>query len=358
MSLPHGRKPPLTSLPPSGTYVRTTTIDKLLLNLLEAKPHETLQIISLGAGTDTRPFRFQSLDPAISSRVLYHEFDFPEKSAEKFHYTQRSRKIRSLPSYQYIPPDDLEDKEGGEVEQEGTALFENLFRNSERSPRPINPVTDQWGWWNSSSGYIFHPCDLRDFEKRKEEAGRAEFTELRLDIPTVIVSECCLCYMSAQESDVVIKWFLDRIPTLGVILYEPCKPNDAFGQMMSDNLASRGLSMPSIKVYDSLDAQCTRLRKAGLDLFQDGASIDWLWENWVEGGEHVRLNRILMVDEEEEWKLLAGHYLVLWAAKEAKEKDGAFEGWDNLKGEVERTIKTKGPPIPEAKAMGDGKIFT
>lgn len=296
-------------------------------------------------------------DPSISSRILYHEFDFPEKSAEKFHYTQRSRHIRSLPSYQYTSPEDLEDEEGGEVEEESTGVLENLFRNNERSSRPINPATDQWGWWNATSGYIFHPCDLRDFEKRKEEARGAQFTNLRPDLSTVIVSECCLCYMTAEESDAVIKWFSDRIPTLGIILYEPCKPNDAFGQMMSENLASRGLSMPSIKVYDSLDAQCTRLRKAGFDMFQEGATIDWLWENWVQGQEHIRLDRILMVDEEEEWKLLAGHYLVCWAAKEAEEKDGAFEAWDNLEGEVERTIKTKGP-IEEAKKMGDGRVVT
>ena len=251
----------------------------------------------------------------------------------------------------------MEDEEGGEVEEGAIALFENLFRNNDLSPRPINPATDQWGWWNDSSGYIFHPCDLRDFETRKKEASGTEFTELRLNIPTVIVSECCLCYMSAGESDAVIKWFSDRISTLGIILYEPCKPNDAFGQMMSENLASRGLSMPSIKVYDSLDAQCTRLRKAGFDMFQQGASIDWLWENWIEGGEHVRLDRILMVDEEEEWKLLAGHYLVLWAAREAEGRDGAFEGWDNLKGEVESSIEAKGP-IAEAKAISDGKIIT
>lgn len=296
-------------------------------------------------------------DPSISSRILYHEFDFPEKSAEKFHYIQHSRRIRSLPSYHYTPPEDLEDEGGGEVKGEDTFVFENLLRNNERSPRPINPATDQWGCWNETSGYIFHPCDLRDFHKRPEEAQRAQFTELRMDLPTVIVSECCLCYMSAEESDAVLKWFSDRISSLGIILYEPSKPNDAFGQMMSENLASRGLSMPSIKVYDSLDAQCTRLRKAGFDMSQEGASIEWLWENWVERGEHVRLDRILMVDEEEEWKLLAGHYLVLWAAREAEEKEGAFEGWDNLEGEAERAIKQKGP-IPEAKAMGDGRVST
>lgn len=296
--------------------------------------------------------------PSISSRILYHEFDFPEKSAQKFYYTQRSRRIRSLPSYHNTLPGDREDEAGGEAEGDDTSVFENLFRNNEQSPQPINPATDQWGWWNETSGYIVHPCDLRDFDKRPEEAKTAQFTELRMDLPTVIVSECCLCYMTAEESDAVLKWFSDRIPTLGIILYEPCKPNDAFGQMMSENLASRGLSMPSIKVYDSLDAQRTRLRKAGFDMFQGGASIEWLWENWVEEGEHVRLDRILMVDEEEEWKLLAGHYLVLWAAREAEEKDGAFEGWENLEGEVERAIKQKGPPIPEAKAMGDGRVFT
>lgn len=341
----------------TGTYVRTTVLDRLLLNILNSQPGSYMQIISLGAGTDTRPFRFLQQEPQVAARVLYHEFDFPTKSAEKFGHMYRSKKIREVAGHVYCDTENSEGKVAGEKELmlKDEKVFDTFFRGNDGKRGPINPLTDQWGWWNESSGYVFHPCDLRDFHAKPEAAKYAQFTKLRMDVTTVLVSECCLCYMGQEESDAVIKWFSDRIPALGIILYEPCKPNDAFGQMMSENLASRGLSMPSIKVYDSLEKQTQRLKALGFDMFQEGATVDWLWENWIDHKEHVRLSTILMVDEEEEWKLLAGHYLVCWAAREAEEKEGAFEGWDDMEGEVEG-VKNKGP-IAETRKMGAERGF-
>lgn len=295
----------------------------------------------------------------MSARVLYHEFDFPSKSAEKFQYTYRSQAIRSITEYEWTSTRTCEEERGEGLLNDGVEhVFDELFTKMEEGGQTtaINPLDDQWGWWNKSCGYVFHPCDLRDFHAKPEAAKYAQFTELRPDLTTVLVSECCLCYMGKEEADAVIKWFSDRIPTLGIILYEPCNPNDAFGQMMSENLASRGLSMPSIKVYDSMEKQTERLRSMGFDMFQEGASINWLWENWIDRQEHVRLNKILMVDEEEEWKLLAGHYLVCWAAREAEVKEGAFKGWNMMEGEVERRMKDA-RPVPEAKEVMDGQVF-
>lgn len=48
---------PLDSHP--GTYVRTRSIDKLIEAVLHANSHTATQIISLGAGTDSRFFNLQ-----------------------------------------------------------------------------------------------------------------------------------------------------------------------------------------------------------------------------------------------------------------------------------------------------------
>ena len=67
-----------------GTYTRTTALDILInafLTHIEGDQPQTKQIISLGAGTDTRYFRLRSQDK--HHNLIYHEFDFPTVSETK-----------------------------------------------------------------------------------------------------------------------------------------------------------------------------------------------------------------------------------------------------------------------------------
>ena len=50
-----------------GTYVRTRSIDRLIDAVVQANSHTTTQIVSLGAGTDTRFFNLQVLPPVFLS---------------------------------------------------------------------------------------------------------------------------------------------------------------------------------------------------------------------------------------------------------------------------------------------------
>lgn len=289
-----------------GTYVRTVAIDRLIENFINARPEQIVQIISLGAGTDTRFFRY--LDRGHADQIMYHEIDFPVISKNKLAHIRASQML-SHP---------------------GTGFYE--LHGAEA--QDINPETTKWGYYaddTKRTGYMFHPMDLRRLPD--------EINGIRRDVPTVIVSECCLCYLAKEEADKVLSYFTKRIPTIGIILYEPTNPTDSFGRMMTANLASRRLAMPSIHAYSSLDAQMDRLKDLGFEMFQEGASIDWLWMNWIMDDEKFRLSRLQMFDEEEEWKMLASHYLVCWAVREGREDDAAFEGWDGLEGEEERRIR-------------------
>ncbi|KFY22103.1 hypothetical protein V493_06846 [Pseudogymnoascus sp. VKM F-4281 (FW-2241)] len=290
-----------------GTYVRTIVIDRLIENFINAHPEQNVQIISLGAGTDTRYFRY--LDRGHKDQILYHELDFPIISANKLAFITRSATL--------APP-------GSE------------FLALREVPDP-DPERKMWGYFTDNqkkAGYLFHPMDLRNLP--------AEIECIRTDLPTLLVSECCLCYMTTERADAVLNFFTSRIPTIGTVIYEPTNPNSAFGRVMTANLAARNLAMPSIATYDSLEAQLERQRAAGLDMFQEGASISWLWDNWIEDAEKVRLGQMQMFDEEEEWQLLGSHYLVVWGAREQKETEGAFGGWDFLEGEEERRIRETG----------------
>lgn len=44
-------------------------------------------------------------------------------------------------------------------------------------------------------------------------------------------------------------------------------------------------------------------------------TIDNVWDAWVDSDEKERVDGLEGLDEVEEWKLLAGHYIVSWAYK-------------------------------------------
>jgi [phosphatase 2A protein]-leucine-carboxy methyltransferase len=137
---------------------------------------------------------------------------------------------------------------------------------------------------------------------------------LKTDVPTLLVSECCLCYLQTSEAGEVIKWFTDRIPNLGIVIYEPIKPDDPFGRMMVSNLAARGIRMPTLEKYREPRDQEGRLRDAGFDHVRQ-MTVDEIWEKWIPETEKERVDGLEGLDEVEEWKLLAGHYIVAWAWK-------------------------------------------
>jgi len=123
-------------------------------------------------------------------------------------------------------------------------------------------------------------------------------------------------------------------------MYEPLHPHDVFGQTMRANLASRGISMPGVDAFPDLGTHERRLRGVlglgkregrdgtGENMGRDdigggetggrfeGWTIKEVWDSMISGEEKERLRRCEIVDEEEEWVLLAGHYGIVrgWRA--------------------------------------------
>lgn len=172
-----------------------------------------------------------------------------------------------------------------------------------------------------SPTYNIHGLDLR--------AMPEHLPNLKRDCPTLLISECCLCYLQPADASKVIDYFVKEVPTIGTIIYEPTNPTSSFGQMMKANLAARGLYMPTLEVYGSLEAQKQRLQRAGFNDCQEAADIEWLWRKWIRRSEKERLDRIETLDEVEEWELLAKHYLIAWAFRDPS-SIGAFSEWDRL----------------------------
>ena len=68
---------------------------------------------------------------------------------------------------------------------------------------------------------------------------------LSVNLPTLLLFECVLVYMSPQASDALVRWFVDYFSTsttptvLGSIVYEMFGLNDSFGKVMLNNLKVR-----------------------------------------------------------------------------------------------------------------------
>lgn len=165
--------------------------------------------------------------------------------------------------------------------------------------------------------YTCHPLDLRQLPSLEPPAS---LRGVRTDVPTLVISECCLCYLDVDVATGVIKWFADKIPEVGIVLYEPIGPDDSFGQMMTENLAARGITMPTLRHYKNLDHQRERLASLGFREDAEGGgndavSIEHIWEKWVTEEERERVDSLEGLDEVEEWQMLARHYAVAWGWK-------------------------------------------
>lgn len=292
-----------------GTYCRTTAIDMLVNRFLSIAndtgdtngQRQKKQIISLGAGTDTRYFRLRKAGK--TKDLIYHEIDFPDVARLK-HTTVRKNSILQDPNEELFK----EEVEGGD----STWGFRT---------HPTTP-TGSTSCSNNEIKYIFHPLDLRSLPT----IPLSSFLGMNTSNPTLLISECCLCYLPVQTTSLIIQHFRSSISDLGIVLYEPIGPDDAFGQMMKSNLKARGLSMPTVSVFGTLESQTERLGAAGFTSGAEAIDIEGVWEIWVSEEEKGRVDALEGLDEVEEWVVLARHYAVVWGWR-----GEGFERWEGLK---------------------------
>ncbi|CAK7272261.1 carboxy methyl transferase for protein phosphatase 2A [Sporothrix epigloea] len=303
-----------------GTYTRTMGLDKIVQAFLSgvsstdgtpppspqpstASQQPIRQIVSLGAGTDTRSLRFlarrQQDGRAEFDNVVYHEIDFPSVCARKRNIVQSVPTIRSLLTSPITEHSSL----GGEEATGSSAA--TLSWHVE-----LAPTNHLWA----------HGLDLRELAAGSS-GGPATLPGLLTHVPTLLISECCLCYLQPSAATAVLRWFADRISTpsasLGVAIYEPIRPFDAFGRTMVANLAGRGIKMPTLVAYPDGATQEARLHQELGLTHTNHQTIDQVWQSWVEDDEQERVNRLDGLDEVEEWELLASHYVLAWGSRGA-----------------------------------------
>lgn len=297
--------------PLEGTYLRTQAIDLLVNSFLEASRPTPKQIISLGAGSDTRFFRIREQHPGI--KLVYHELDFPQNTQPK---------IRAISSPKF---------------KERTARF---FGHDE-----VKVSADATRL--SSPPYHIHPIDLRQLIASDPQEGTSELHDhIEREWPTLIISECCLVYLSDEEAEKVIlhlNALLKPASSVGLIIYEPTRPNDGFGRTMVENLTARGVHLKTLEAFPTPESQRDRFKKYGYSGMQWASDMDWIWRKWIPEDEKQRVQHLEFMDEMEEWQLFLTHYCVAWGSTENLKTDepesseGAFHRWLQI------------PTLPEQK---------
>ncbi|KAG2175546.1 hypothetical protein INT43_001193 [Umbelopsis isabellina] len=207
------QRPPIIN---RGSYLRVMALTDIVQQFLQCSDiSHKKQIVSLGAGFDTRYFLLKAGIIPVDSKTQfkYFEIDFPEMTAKKAFTIKRQNKLASM---------------------------------------LINPVE------LSSSDYALIGGDLREWSKIAERLTHHGF---QADLPTLFISECVLIYLAPEESQSILDWITANVQNAMFLLYEQILPDDTFGQVMLRNLKSRNIELKGIHAYPTLEAQIQRFKQ-------------------------------------------------------------------------------------------------
>ncbi|KAF8504705.1 S-adenosyl-L-methionine-dependent methyltransferase [Russula emetica] len=280
-------RPPLINI---GTYLRTRAIDLLLDDWFRLAGRHKVQIVSLGAGSDTRFWRLAN-GPHAAKLQRYIEIDFAENTSRKVMSIRKNRVLSAALGAE----SDISVHGGGTTLR--TPVY-NLLPVDLRTPPDVSLASLLSVGHNDDDG---EPM-------------------LSPTLPTLLLFECVLAYMNPAASNALIRWFVDYFSTaapgglLGGVVYEMFKLNDAFGRVMLNNLKSRGVSLPGAEPHPDLGSLSRRFLDLGFTTAQ-AVTLREIRRRYIEPQELQRLSQLEMLDEVEELELVLDHYAISWGVK-------------------------------------------
>ncbi|KAJ4483566.1 S-adenosyl-L-methionine-dependent methyltransferase [Lentinula aciculospora] len=275
-------RPPLINV---GTFVRTVAIDDLVDQWMNLSSEEgkKCQIVSLGAGSDTRFWQLAT-GPQKDCLSKYIEIDFLEITMKKAMAIKKNKDLSAV----------LGAAADVRLEQGGSAL--------------------------SSPLYHLLPADLR----RDPSVALSSLTNVTGDapplldpsLPTLLIFECVLVYMSPRESNALLQWFHAYFSSqgdgvLGAIVYEMFGLGDSFGRVMVSNLKTRNVSLPGADPYPTFESLPSRF----LNLHYTSAralTLKDIRQAYIDPNDLDRINKLELLDEVEELNLVLDHYAITW----------------------------------------------
>lgn len=156
-----------------------------------------------------------------------------------------------------------------------------------------------------SENYHIVGVDLRNID---ELSSKLQQSEVDFSVPTIFLAECVLVYIEPQNSSNLLSWIASNFKSVVFINYEQVNMNDRFGEVMLQNLRSRGCSLAGVDACLTLDTQVARFLSANWT----GARA---WDmvkvyNSIPGAERQRIEKLEMLDEGELLVQLFQHYCI------------------------------------------------
>ncbi|KAI0359601.1 leucine carboxyl methyltransferase [Trametes cingulata] len=290
VSRPHLQppRPPLINI---GTYVRSEALDELVNGWIALSEQEGVQcqIVSMGAGSDTRFWRIAT-GPKKDVLARYIEIDFAEITTKKAMAIRKSKELSVI----------LGNPEDVSLANGGTALHSpvyNLLAADLRKP----PAESLAPLLTSGSQPLLSPS-----------------------LPTLLLFECVLVYMSPAASGALLQWFTDYFAShnasqgsrgvLGCIVYEMFALSDQFGKVMVNNLKARNVTLPGAEPYPTFASLPNRFLQHGWDMAK-ALTLKDIRREYIAPSELERISQLEMLDEIEELELVLAHYAITWGIK-------------------------------------------
>eukprot|EP00915_Cephaloidophora_sp_WS-2016_P001207 GHVH01001670.1.p1 GENE.GHVH01001670.1~~GHVH01001670.1.p1 ORF type:complete len:313 (+),score=53.03 GHVH01001670.1:433-1371(+) len=209
---------------------------------------------------------------------------------------------------------------------ESTTLLKNKL-----SYNDVSPSLSQDGVVIGSDNYSLLAFDLTNGDK-SPLATMLDAVHFDRTTPTLVLSECCLIYLEPDESDAVLGWFADYLQGVAqVVLYEQIHPTDPFGRQMCDHLKRMGCQLKSVHKYPDPSSIVARLKSLGWDETELDCARDmnYIYDKCLDMSDILRIQKIELFDELEEWRLIQAHYAITVGTKSSSSTPADFI--DNLK---------------------------
>lgn len=300
------RRPLLINI---GTALRSGEVDARVHAFLQSaslqipsneQPVAGVQILSLGAGSDTRFWRLSESDvrtPSLTQKHLaarvqrYVEVDYAQITANKASAIRKHDELR-------VPLGTLKESE---------------------NESEIHSAT-----------YVLLAEDLHTLGGEAPMAGMDRLlAQLDPNVPTLLLWECVLAYMDPSAANRFLGRLFSYFPHVAILCYDMCisgdhaepgAPPDRFGRMMLQNLSARRLELPGARKYTTPASYAERFQRLLQDAHEKGTvhsdaySLRRVWLA-LDGAERHRLSRLEGLDEVEELEMLLGHYCMSWAER-------------------------------------------
>ena len=158
-------------------------------------------------------------------------------------------------------------------------------------------------------------CDLRsqaDLERKlSTQCG------LDLNLPTLVIAECVLVYMTSEHSNQLLSFLSRTFHSCAFVSYEQVNLSDKFGSIMLSNMEMRSCKLLGVDACHSMESQRDRFESNGFAAVCQILTMSDFYRTKMDEKERRRIESIEFLDESELLFQLMDHYCICVVANNA-----------------------------------------